>query len=98
MYPTENWEHSMRGLIIPAIMVPAIIVPAIIAPLTQPAYAQIKPTFNLQKENDPALEQYRRQQEEEYKSTLSKIPNKEKKSNDPWQNLRGDAPAKKNPN
>ena len=80
------------------LIIPAIIIPAIIAPLVQPAYAQLKPTFKLQKENDPALEQYRKQQEEEYKSTLNKIPNKEKKNNDPWQNLRGDAPAKKQAN
>ena len=75
-----------------------LIAPAIIALLIQPAYSQLKPTFNLGEEKDPEVERYRKQQEEEYKATLSKIPNKEKKSKDPWQDLRGDAPAKKKAN
>jgi hypothetical protein len=76
-----------------------LIAPTIIAALVQPAYAQ-RPAINLwgQKEKDPGLEQYRKQQEEEYNATLKKIPNKEKKSNDPWQALRRDAPSKKKNN
>ena len=75
-----------------------LIAPAIIALLIQPAYSQLKPTFKLGEEKDPEVERYRKQQEEEYKGTLSKIPNKEKKNKDPWQDLRGDAPAKKKAN
>ena len=75
-----------------------LIAPGIIALLIQPAYSQIKPTFDLGEKKDPAAEQYRKQQDEEYNATLSKIPNKEKKSQDPWQTLRGEAPAKKKAN
>jgi sortase (surface protein transpeptidase) len=76
-----------------------LMVPAIIASLIQPAYSQ-KPSINLwgDKAKDPAVEQYRKQQEEEYKATLGKIPNQEKKSNDPWQKLRSTEPAKKKSN
>jgi hypothetical protein len=75
-----------------------LIAPVIIALLIQPAYSQLKPTFKLGDEKDPAAEQFRKQQDEEYKATLGKIPNKEKKSKDPWQDLRSDAPAKKKAN
>jgi hypothetical protein len=75
-----------------------LIAATIIALLIQPASAQLKPTFKIGEEKDPAVEQYRKQQEEEYKGTLSKIPDKEKKSKDPWRDLRGDGPAKKKAN
>jgi hypothetical protein len=76
-----------------------LIVPIIITALIQPAYAQ-RPAINLwgEKARDPGLEQYRKQQEEEYNATLKKIPNQEKKNSDPWQALRGEPAAKKKTN
>ena len=74
---------------------------AIVALLIQPAYSQIKPTFKVggDKEVDPRVEQYRKDVEQEYKATLEKIPNKEKKNkNDPWADVRSPEPAKKKSN
>jgi hypothetical protein len=80
-----------------------LLAPAIIALLIQPAYAQLKPTLNMgmggDKEVDPRVQQYRNDVEREYKETLDKIPNKEKKNkNDPWADVRGTEPTKKKSN
>ena len=78
-----------------------LLVPAMIALLIQPAYSQLKPTFKMggDKETDPRVEQYRKDVEREYKETLDKMPNKEKKSkNDPWADVRSPEPAKKKSN
>jgi hypothetical protein len=76
---------------------------AIIALLIQPAYSQLKPTLNMgmggDKQVDPRVEQYRKDVEQEYKATLDKIPNKEKKNkNDPWADVRSPEPTKKKSN
>jgi hypothetical protein len=78
-----------------------LLVPAMIALLIQPAYSQLKPTFKMggDKETDPRVEQYRKDVEREYRATLDKIPNQEKKKkNDPWGDIRGTEPAKKKSN
>jgi Tfp pilus assembly protein PilE len=77
-----------------------LVVAAIMALLMVPAYSQFKPSINLmqEKEQDPAVQQQRKDIENEYRSTVGKIPDQKKKNNDPWQNLRSSDPAKKNPN
>ncbi len=73
---------------------------AIVVLLIQPAYSQLKPTFKMggDKEVDPRVEQYRKDIEQEYKSTLNRIPNKEKKNkNDPWADMRDSEVTKKQP-
>ena len=78
-----------------------LLVTAIIALLIQPAHSQLKPTFKVggDKEVDPRIEQYRKDVEQEYKATLDRIPNKEKKNkNDPWADVRGPEPTKKKSN
>ena len=74
-----------------------LVAATIIALLVQPAYSQLKPTFKMggDKEVDPRTEQYRKDLEREYQSTLKKIPDKEKKSNDPWADMRSNEPVKK---
>jgi hypothetical protein len=74
-----------------------LMVPAIIALLIEPANSQIKPTFPIggDEPTDPAVEQYRKSVEQEYKATVNKIPDQKKKNNDPWQNVRSPEPAKK---
>jgi hypothetical protein len=74
----------------------AVLVIAIVLLRIEPAFAQFKPTFHLgQETKDPAVEAYRKQQEEEYNSVVRKIPDGKKKSSDPWGNVRGAEPAKK---
>lgn len=70
----------------------------IVALLIQPANSQLKPTFKTggDKEVDPRVEQYRKNVEQEHKSALEKIPDKEtKKKTDPWSDVRDSKPSVK---
>jgi hypothetical protein len=64
--------------------------------LLGPAFAQ-KPALDLMREKqvDPAVEKYRKAVDQEYNSTIQKIPEQKKKSNDPWESLRSAEPIKK---
>src|SRR5436189_2774793 len=62
--------------------------------IIEPSFAQVKPTFKIGEEKDPALEAYRRQQEQEYNSVIRQIPEAKKKSSDPWGTVRGVEPNK----
>ena len=74
----------------------ALIGVAVVALLAGPAYAQ-KPALNLmqEKEKNPAVEEYRKAIDQEYKAATEKIPDQKKKSSDPWQNMRSAEPSRK---
>jgi hypothetical protein len=63
--------------------------------VAQPSFAQLKPTFELGEKKDPAVEAYKRQQEQEYNAAVRKIPEAKKKNGDPWGNIRNVNPDKK---
>jgi hypothetical protein len=58
---------------------------------------KMKPGLNLmgEKQVDPRVEEYRKAADQEYNSTLKKIPEQKQKNNDPWASVRSGEPNKK---
>jgi hypothetical protein len=75
----------------------AVLALSIVTLLIVPAFAQLKPSYNLlqEKKKDPAVEAYRNYIDKEYNSTIKKIPEPKKKSSDPWGSVRSAEPSKK---
>jgi len=93
-----RWRHAFC---IGSIFAAAIVALPIEFALAQTPQTQqmpkVKPGLNLmgEKEVDPRVEAYRKAVDQEYNSTLKKIPEDKKKNTDPWASIRSGEPAKK---